>query len=76
MHAGLMIYHGLIYSVEERIEPFASHILQNLIMAMTMNFQYTDTESMRYACGLISDMASFLPSEVAKKTNELIPLIR
>lgn len=71
-----MIYHGLIVAVEERIAPFATLILNNLIQAMTMNFQYTDSECMRYACGLVSDMASWLPESIAPRFEELIPLIR
>ena len=53
---GLFILHGLIATVEERIAPKVPAIMQYLTVAVKM--ESTDEMGCRLACGLISDIAN------------------
>jgi hypothetical protein len=57
---GLLIYHGLIVAVEDRIAPYFLKIMENLYIAMKFDFNLTDEYSMRNACGLVSDIGNNL----------------
>lgn len=73
---GLLIYHGLISAVEERIELHFETIMENLFTAMSFNFDLTDEYSMRQACGMVSDIANNIMDKVLTKSETLIPILR
>ena len=54
LSGGLIIVHGLVAAVQTRIKPHLAKLMQYLLAAMTNSS--SDQLSVRFACGLISDL--------------------
>jgi hypothetical protein len=54
----IVIQHGVICTIEERIRPFSSEMLRQCAAAIHLDMNKTDEFTMRLACGNLSDIAN------------------
>ena len=71
---GLLILHGLIAAVEERIAPRVGGMMRFLLLAVKM--ESTDEMGCRLASGLISDIANSVMGQIAEHLQDIMPALQ